>query len=183
MTAALANAQHHSASQGVSTATQTEAPVIEYVVPAPVVTHAAPTQVFEYVTPAPVIEYIAPAPAMTYAAPSEQLHPAYTMTAVTTDVNFDITGLVNPQFSITAVEASAPKVDGSLPPLKKFDAPVYNQVHQEQIVAGETTQNVVENQSVQEQVIVQKIPQVSIVEKMQEDTVEPIEVLPPERVP
>ena len=108
VTAALASAQHHSASRGVSTATQTEAPVIEHVVPAPVVTHAAPAPVIEYVAPAPVIEYIAPAPAVTCAAPSQQLPPAYTMTTVTNDVKFDITGLVNPQFSTTAVEASAP---------------------------------------------------------------------------
>ena len=40
VTAVLASAQHHSASRGVSTATQTEAPVIEQVVPAPAVTHA-----------------------------------------------------------------------------------------------------------------------------------------------
>ena len=69
VTAALASAQHHSASRGVLTPTQTEARVIEHVVPAPVVTHAAPAPVFEYVAPAPVIEYIAPEPAMTYAAP------------------------------------------------------------------------------------------------------------------
>ena len=111
-------------------------PVIEHVVPAPVAAHAAPAPVFEYVAPAPVIEYIAPAPAMTFAVPSQQVPPAYTMTTVTPDVNFDIPGLVNPQFSITPVEASAPQVVGSL-----FDAPVYNQIHQEHI--GETTQNTV----------------------------------------
>ena len=95
--------------------------------------------------------------------PSQQLLPANTMTAVTTDVNFDISGLVYPQFSITAVEASEPQVVGSLPPLEEFDEPVYNQIHQEQIAAGETTQNTVENPAVQEQVVVQEIPQVSIV--------------------
>ena len=62
----------------------------------------------------------------------------------------DITGLVNPQFSITAVEAFSPQVVRSLPPLEEFDAPVYLQIHQEQIVAGETTQNMVENPAVQE---------------------------------
>ena len=36
---------------------------------------------------------------------------------------------------------------------------MYNQIHQEQIVAGETTQNTFENPAVQEQVIVQEIPQ------------------------
>ena len=99
VTAALASAQHHSAPRGVSTATQTEAPKIEHVIPALAVTHAAPAPVFEYVAPAPVIEYIAPAPAVTYDAPSQQLPPVYTMTTVTTDVNLDIIGLVNPQFS------------------------------------------------------------------------------------
>ena len=57
---------------------------------------------------------------------------------------------------------------------------MYNQIHQEQIVAGETTQNIVENPAVQEQVIVQEIPRVSIVAQVQEQTVEPIEVLPHE---
>ena len=59
---------------------------------------------------------------------------------------------------------------------------MYDQIHQEQIVAGEMTQNIVENPAVQEQVIVQEIPQVSIVERIQEQIVEPIEVLPHERV-
>ena len=63
-----------------------------------------------------MIENVAPAPAVTHAVPSQQLHPAYTVTTVIPDVNFDTTGLVNPQFSITAVEASASQVVGSLPP-------------------------------------------------------------------
>ena len=75
--------------------------------------------------PAPVIEYIAPAPAVTYDAPSQQLPPVFTTTPVTTDINLDIIGLVNPHFSSTAVQASAPQVVGSLPPLEEFDAPVY----------------------------------------------------------
>ena len=67
-------------------------------------------------------------------------------------------GLVNPQFSNTDVEAYAPQVVGSFPPFEEFSAPVYNQVHQEQIVAGEMTLNIVENPVVQEQVIVPEIP-------------------------
>ena len=43
--------------------------------------------------------------------------------------------------------------------LEEIDAPVYNQIHQEQIVAGETTQNTFENPVLQEQVIAQEIPQ------------------------
>ena len=52
--------------------------------------------------------------------------------------------MVNPQYSITAVWASAPQVIGSFPPSKEFATPVYNQVHQQQIGAEETTQNIVE---------------------------------------
>ena len=71
----------------------------------------------------------------------------------------DITGLVNPQFSFTGVEVSTPQAVGSPPPFEEFDAPVYSQIHQEQIVAGETYQNTLENPVVQEQVVVQEIPQ------------------------
>ena len=78
--------------------------------------------------------------------------------------NVDISGLVNPQFSIPAVEASAPQVVVSRPPLEEFDVPVYDHIHQGHIVSGETTLNVVE---MQEQVIVQEIPQISIVERIQ----------------
>ena len=42
----------------------------------------------EYVSCAPVIEYVAPAPDVTLSVPSQQLHPAYTMTTVTTDDSF-----------------------------------------------------------------------------------------------
>ena len=128
-------------------------------VPAPVVTHAALAPVFEYVTPAPVIEYIVRAPAMTCAVSCQQLPPAYTTTAVNADVNFDITGLVHPQISFTAVEAFSPQFVGSLPPLDEFVAPVYNHTNQEQIVAGKTTPNIVEIPAVQEQVIVREVPQ------------------------
>ena len=115
---------------------------------------------FEYVTPALVTEYIAPAPAVTSDAHSQQLPPVYTTSTVTTDVNFDIIGLVHPQCSSTAVEPFSPQVVGSFSPLE-FGAPVYNQVHQEQIVTGEMTLNIVEHPAVQEQVTVQEIPQVS----------------------
>ena len=68
------------------------------------------------------------------------------------------TGLMNPQISTTSLEAS--QVVGSLPPVEEFTEPVYNPVHQEQIVAGEMTQNIIENSDVQEQVIEQEIPEV-----------------------
>ena len=80
-----------------------------------------------------------------------------------------VTGLVNPHFSTSAVEV--PQVAVSFPLSDDFAAPMYNQVHQEQIVA-----------TVQPHAIVQKIPEVPVVERIQEQIVEPIEVLPQERV-
>ena len=106
-------------------ATPAPSSVLEYVVPARAVACDEPTPVIEYVSSAPVIEYIAPAPAVTLFVPGQLLPPTYTTTTDTTDDNFDITGLVNPQFSITAVEASPPHVVGSLPSLEEFDVPVY----------------------------------------------------------
>ena len=95
------------------------------------------------------------------------------MTSVTTDDNLDITGLMYPQFSSTAVEPFSPHVVGPLPPhLEQFTEPVYNQVHQEQIPAGETTENIAEIPCVQEQVIIQEIPQVSSGERIQEQIVD-----------
>ena len=147
---ALARATHHAVQRHQCTqtvtprpaatyfATPAPSPVIEYVFPAPAVTYVAPALVTEYVSPAHVLEFSAPAPAVTCAVPSQQLPSVYTTTTVTTDVNLDIPGLVNPQYSSAAVEASAPQVVGSLPPFEEFTAPVYNQIHQEQIVAGQT---------------------------------------------
>ena len=108
---AVISAQHHSAQRCCSVATQTDdempaatvSPAATYAATpasAPDATHAAPAPVFEHVAPTPVIEYIAPAPAMTYAAPSQQLPPAYTMTTITTDINFDITGLITRNFPL-----------------------------------------------------------------------------------
>ena len=111
-------------------------PVIDCVVPAPAVNYVAPAPVIEDMSSAPVIEYIAPAPAVSLSVPSQLLPYPYTTTTHTTDDNFDVTDLVNPQFSISAVEASPLQVVGSLPPLEEFDVPVYNQIHREQIVAG-----------------------------------------------
>ena len=74
---------------------------------------------------------------------------------------------MNPQISTASPEA--PQVVGSLPPLEEFTEPVYNQVYQEQIVAGEMTQNITENSAVQEQVIVPEIP--PVVERIQEQIV------------
>ena len=49
------------------------------------------------------------------------------MTAVATGVNLDTTGVVNQQCAITAVEAPAPQVVGSLLLLGEFASPVDNQ--------------------------------------------------------
>ena len=107
---------------------------------------------------APVIGYLAPAPAVSY--PSS--------------------GLVDPQFSLTADETShvAPAVSLSVPSLQlpfvyttttvttddleEFTVPVYDQVHQEQIAAYEMTENIAEIPVVQEQVILQEIPDVFV---------------------
>ena len=172
---AVVTAQHHSAQRCCTIATQTvgspsatyaataaspmveyvdpapvaPAPVIEYVAPAPSVTYAAPALVFEYVAPAPVFEFIAPASAGSFVAPSQQLRPAYTAATVTTGVNLD-----------AAVEGSASQVVGSLPHGEVFAAPVFNQVHQEQLTGGEIPENLVEIPVVQKQVIVQASPHV-----------------------
>ena len=165
-------AASHSAQRCCSVATQTEdevpattyaataspvaacaataaSPMVEYVDPAPFVTYAAPAPVFEYVAPAPALEYIAPAPAVSFVAPSQQLRPAYTAATVTTGVNLD-----------AAVEGSASQVVGSLPHGEVFAAPVFNQVHQEQLAGGEIPENLVEIPVVQKQVIVQASPHV-----------------------
>ena len=94
------------------------------------------------------------APAVTYAAPSQQV-PSI-IKAVATGVNLDMTGLVNPQFSITGVEVSAIQAVGSLLPLQEFVAPICNQVLQEQIVA-----------TVQPHVCFQEISEVQVVERIQ----------------
>ena len=96
-------------------------------------TYVAPAPVIDFVAPTPVIGHIAPAP--THVTPSEQFSPACTVTAVATGVNLDSTGLVNPQCAIAAVEASAPQIVSSVSHLEEFDAPVYNQIRLEQIVA------------------------------------------------
>ena len=103
---------------------------------------------------------IAPATAMTYAAPSEQLPPAYTMTTVTTYVKFAHYWFGKPAIFHCCSGGFCATGRWFTSSFVEFDAPVYNQFHQEQIVAGEMTQNIVENPAVQEQLIVQEIPQV-----------------------
>ena len=55
--------------------------------------------------------------------------------------------------------------------MDESDAPVYHQVRQEQIAAGQTTQDTVDIPTVQEQVTVQGIPVVQVVEQIQEQIV------------
>ena len=56
------------------------------------------------------------------------------------------------------------------------------QVHQEQIFAVETSQNVVGGSTLQEQMIIQKIPEVQVDERIQEQIVETTKVVAQERV-
>ena len=59
-----------------------------------------------------------------------------------------------------SVEPSALRVVDPLPPIEEFTGPVYDQVHQVQFAAGEMPENIAEFPVVQEQVIVQAIPEV-----------------------
>ena len=68
----------------------------------------------------------------------------------------------------------ASQVVDSFPSLEKFVAPMCNQVLQEQIVAGESTQNIVENPAVQEQVIVQENSEIQVMERIQEHIVDSV---------
>ena len=77
---------------------------------------------------------------------------------------------MNPQFSITSVEASAPQIVGSLLQLEGHAAPV-SQAHQEQFFAGETAQCIEKFQPVQEQVKIQDFPEVQVLQRIQEQQV------------
>ena len=108
----------------------TAAAVIKYVPPAPVTEYVAAGPITEYGKPAPVTECVKPSPAVTYT------------TADTTGVNLEITDFMNPQSLFTTVEASAPHVMGSSPPLEEFAAPGMSLLHQEQTAVGKTGQNI-----------------------------------------
>ena len=83
----------------------------------------------EYVAgPAPVTEYVAPAPAV--------------FDAATVPVTY---------------HEAFPRVVGSLPPFEVVSAPVFDQVRQEQLAAGEIRENMVVIPVFREQVIVQAI--------------------------
>ena len=78
--------------------------------------------------------------------------------SVATGVNLDVTGMVYPHFSSTAVEGFASQVVGSLPLGEVFAAPVFHQVHQEQLAGGDTTENIANFPVVQEQGVVGSLP-------------------------
>ena len=184
-------ATHHAVQRHQCTQTVAPAPADTYAAPAPMiecVAPAIPEPVNTYVAPALVIEYIAPSPAVSYPSfypsfrkPNEAItglvNPQISITAdETSQVQVvvqeipeipvvewiqeqrAVPDLVNPQISATSVEAS--QVVGSFPLLEDFAARMYNQVHQEQIVA-----------TVQQQAIVQEIPEVQVVERIQEQTI------------
>ena len=53
--------------------------------------------------------------------------------------------------------------------------------HEEQLVVGETSQIIVDIPTVQDQVIIQEIPEVQVVERIQEQIKDSIKVVPEER--
>ena len=67
-----------------------------------------------------------------------------------TGVNLDFTGTVYPHFSSTAVDGSASQVVGSLPLGDVFAAPVFHQVHQEQLAGGDAISRVAHSLPVEE---------------------------------
>ena len=73
-------------------------------------------------------------------------------------------------------------VVGPLPPVEEFTEPVYNQVNQEQIVAGVMILNIVEKTVVQEQAIVQNNSDLQVMERTQEQIVDTTKEVPQERV-
>ena len=134
--------------------------------PSPVIKHVIPALVVPNVAPAPVIEYVSSAPARPYGTStccdfflcpvnsySTLRQPHYWRRL--RHYRFGA-----PVISLCCCWGFSSVVIGSLHPLEEFDALVYNQIHQEQIVAGEPTQHRVGNPAVPEQVVVQEIPQV-----------------------
>ena len=150
-------------------------PVYEYVAPAPIITDLEsvlePPVPVVHTAPAPLIKYVAPAPDVTCAvsANTDLVSPApVTECIAPTRVAPSFSDLVNSQFSTAYVEAFAP---GS-----PFLTSV-SQAYQDQIVAGETTLNIVGSIPVIEEQI-GDIPVPPIVE----ETVEVVHSLPQERL-
>ena len=140
--------------------------VTEHATRAPVDVYTAPARMIEHVAPAPVIEYIAPSPAVS--CPSVQEIPEVLVVEriqepiVETTENIAEIPVVQEQVIVQEIlDVVVP-----LPPDEEFTEPVYNPVHQERIVAGENTHNMIGNSAVQEQVVVQELP--PVVEQTQE---------------
>ena len=114
---------------GMTTQHRVENPAVQEQVIVQEIPQAPQVQIVERIQEQIVEPIDVLAPAVTYAAPSQQL-PSI-IKAVATGVNLDMTGLVNPQFSIAGVEVSAPQAVGSLPHLQEFVAPMCNPVLQD----------------------------------------------------
>ena len=108
----------------------------------------APVSVIDHATRALVDVYTAPARMIEHVAPAE-------------------IPVVQEQVIVQEI------LDAVVPllPVEEFTEPEYNPVHQERIVAGEITHNIIGNSAVQEQVIVQELPPVA------EQTQETIDVV------
>ena len=134
------------------------APVIEYVAPAPAVALSVPSQQLRPATVATGVNLDV----------TGLVHPQFSSTSVegsasqvvgslplgevsfSTGVNLDVTGTVYPHFSSTAVDGSASQVVGSLPLNDVFAAPVFHQVHQEQLAGGDAISRVAHSLPVEE---------------------------------
>ena len=129
---ALASAAHHSHMRVANMSTQTDF--------VPSATYAATASSSSFATlvspdaPAPVMRNVAPPPDVTTV--TEYIAPARVSPTLQAS-----SGFVNPQFSITSVETSAPRFVGAFLYLEGSAVPV-NLTYQEQIVAGETTQSI-----------------------------------------
>ena len=138
--------------------------VIEHATRAPVDVYTAPARMIEHVAPARVIEYIAPSPAVS--CPSVQEIPKVQVVERIQELNVDpIVETTENIEEILVVQEQAIvqeilDVVVPLPPVE-FTEPVYNPVHQERIVTGEITHNIIGNSAVQEQVIVQELPPIA----------------------
>ena len=143
---ALARATHHAVQRHQCTQTVAPAPAHTNAAPAPMIEYVAPAipeTVNTNVAPALVIEYIAPSPAVSY--PS--FYPSFSQP------NEAITGLVNPQISITADETSqVPVVVQEIP-----EIPVVEWI-QEQIAFHHLVNPLISTTSVQASHVVASFP-------------------------
>ena len=110
-----------------------------------------------------MIKYVAPTPDVTTV--TEYIAPARVAPSLQAS-----SGFVNPQFSVTSVETSAPQFVGAFLHLEGSAVPV-SLTYQEEIVAGETTQSMEKFHPLQEHVKIQKNPEVQIPERIQLQTV------------